>query len=219
MHVSRELRSFGLVGVAYGATLVLATLTASADPAPTTQACLGNFDAFLTCPAGAQRRGTECRTREPHGGQGAGEHWSGSKRQGPAIFLRDADERDPAKQRVSFAAYYKDHKKHGRVFNFDRDGRLDSWSDMADDQYNGLSVTCLPNGRVSHLAWFKNGAVVGISRTWKASDGSFSYAYDQTLKKSVDVPPAMQQRPDQLCQPARCDVTAKPDLSGIPKQP
>jgi hypothetical protein len=70
---------------------VAATLAAStAHASPTTQACLGNLDDFLTCPAGAQRSGTECRAREPQRGQAAGEHWSGSKRQGPAVFMRDA---------------------------------------------------------------------------------------------------------------------------------
>src|SRR5262245_16618307 len=79
--------------------------TAAADSKPATQACLGDVDHFLTCPAGAQRVGTECRARD-------GRHWSGSMRQGPSLFLRD-------NQTVSFAANYKDHKKSGRVFNFD----------------------------------------------------------------------------------------------------
>jgi hypothetical protein len=123
--------------------LAAALLTATAAHAePTTQACLGNIDTFLTCPAGAQRSGTECRTKEPH--------WSGSKRQGPSIFMRDA-------KLVSFAASYRDHKKTGRVFRFDNNGVLESWTDMADDEYNGLSVTCLPDGRAWYLAYYKDG--------------------------------------------------------------
>jgi hypothetical protein len=194
--------------------LVAATLLASTAHAnPTTQVCLGNIDDFLTCPAGAQRSGTECRAREPQRGQAAGEHWSGSKRQGPAVFMRDAT-------KVSFAASYKDHKKTGRVFRFDDQGRLESWTDMANDEYNGLSVTCLPDGRAWYLAYYKDGRVVGISRSWRAKDGSFSYAMDhdaQGRSFKVTVPAAMQKRPDHLCQPQRCDVNAAPDLSGVPK--
>lgn len=191
----------------------LAAATAAAQPA--TQACLGDFDAFLTCPAGAQRSGTECRAREPQRGRGDGEHWSGSKRQGPAIFLRDDDEPDPAKQRVSFAAHYKDHKKTGRVFRFDEDGRLASWNDVAADQYHGLSVSCTPEGRVYYLAYYDRDRSVGVSRTWRTSDGTFSvaFAYDAAGKgRRIDVPPAQMQRPDHLCRPARCDVTARPEL-------
>ncbi|MBA3502973.1 MAG: hypothetical protein M4D80_11325 [Myxococcota bacterium] len=194
--------------------LVAATLLASTAHAnPTTQVCLGNIDDFLTCPAGAQRSGTECRAREPQRGQGTGEHWSGSKRQGPAVFMRDAT-------KVSFAATYKDHKKSGRVFRFDDQGRLESWTDVADDEYNGLSVTCLPDGRAWYLAYYQDGRVVGISRSWRAKDGSFSYAMDhdaQGRSNKVTVPAAMQKRPDHLCQPQRCDVNAAPDLSGVPK--
>jgi hypothetical protein len=190
------------------ATTLLAS-TASANP--TTQACLGDINAFLTCPAGAQRSGTECRAREPQRGQGSGEHWSGSKRQGPSVFMRDA-------KTVSFAASYKDHKKTGRVFRFDDQGRLESWTDLTNDEYNGLSVTCLPDGRVWYLAYYKDGRVVGISRSWRAKDGSFSYAMDHDAQGShkVTVSPALQKRPDQLCQPQRCDVNAAPDLSGVP---
>ncbi len=194
------------------APLAIATLATGAHADPTTQACLGGLDAFLTCPAGAQRSGTECRTREPHGGQGAGEHWSGSKRQGPGVFLRDNNT-------VSFAAFYKDHKKTGRIFHFDDQGRLESWSDVADDKYHGLSVTCLPNGHVWYLAYYKDDKLVGLSRSWK-QDGSFSYAmqYDAQGHSTSITPTADQmRRPDALCQPARCDVTTKPDLSGLPK--
>jgi hypothetical protein len=135
------------------------------------------------------------------------------------VFLRDDKELDPAKQRVSFAASYKDHKKHGRVFNFDRDGRLDSWTDMANDDYHGLSVDCTPDGRVKHLAYFSRGKVVGISRSWR-DDGTLSYALDHPTPGSstVSVPhtPELSRRPDELCRPARCDLDAAPDLSGIP---
>ena len=196
-------------------TILLVTMLAAASTVhanPTTQACLGNIDTFLSCPAGAQRSGTECRTREPNRGQGAGEHWSGSKRQGPSVFMRDA-------KTVSFAASYKDHKKTGRAYRFDKQGVLQSWSDLANDEYHGLSVTCLPDGRVSYLANFKDGRIVGISRAWRTKDGSFSYAmeYDaQGHPHKVTATPAMQKRPDHLCQPQRCDVNAAPDLSGIP---
>ncbi|MBX3156631.1 MAG: hypothetical protein KF773_11565 [Deltaproteobacteria bacterium] len=209
-------------------TLILATLTlvpaiAAANPSRplsvTTQACLGDFTA-LPCPAGSARSGTECRAREAQRGKGAGEHWSGSKRQGPSVFLRDAAETDPAKQRVSFAANYKDHKKHGRVFNFDKDGRLDSWSDMADDTHHGLSVDCRPDGTVAHVAYYSHGKHVGISRSWRESDGTLSYAFDQGTgggsSRRLDPTPALSRRPDELCRPARCDLSAAPDLSGIP---
>lgn len=194
--------------------LLAATLLAStaAHANPTTQACLGNIDAFLACPAGAQRSGTECRAREPQRGQGAGEHWSGSKRQGPAVFMRDT-------KTVSFAANYKDHKKTGRAYRFDKAGVLESWSDLANDEYHGLYVTCLPDGRVWYLTNFKDGRVVGISRAWRAKDGSFSYAMDHDAQghaQKVTVSAALQKRPDHLCQPQRCDVNAAPDLSGVP---
>jgi hypothetical protein len=209
-------------------TLVTLTLSslfalpqiASADPAPVTQACLGNFTA-LPCPAGAARSGTECRTREAQRGDGAGEHWSGSKRQGPSVFLRDDSEPNPAKQRVSFAASYKDHKKNGRVFHFDKDGRLNSWADMADDDYHGMSVDCEPDGRVRTVAHFNRGKLVGISRSWR-SDGSLSYAFDHGTggpSRALDkTNPALARRPDELCRPAKCDLDAAPDLSGIPKK-
>jgi len=204
--------------ISFVATSLLA-VTVSADPKPqppTTQACLGNFMA-LPCPPNARRAGTECRVDEPNHGKGANEHWSGSQRQGPAVFLRDDNEKDPAKIRVSFAANYKDHKKQGRVFHFDADGRLESIADMANDDFHGLSVDCTPEGRVYNLAYFKNGKVVGISRSWRVKDGSFSYAMDQAKHETVPVSPALMARPDELCHPARCELDAKPDLSGIPK--
>jgi len=182
--------------------LALAALLAApaAYAGPTTQACLGSLDSFLACPAGTQRVGTECRARE-------------TKRQGPSVFMRDA-------KKVSFAASYKDNKKTGRVFRFDNDGVLESWTDMADDEYNGLSVTCLADGRAWSLAYYKDGRVVGISRTWRAKDGSFAYAMDhdaQGRTTKVTVSAALQQRPDHLCQIAKCDVNARPDLTGVPK--
>jgi hypothetical protein len=189
-------------------SLTLTAATAAAQP--TTQACLGELDAFLACPAGAQRSGTECRAREPQRGKGEGEHWSGSKRQGPAVFLRHDDAK-----RVSFAAHYKDHKKTGRVFHFDKDGRLESWSDVAEDRYHGLSVSCTPDGRVYYMAYYDRDRSVGISRSWRMSDGAFSYAfeYDAAGKSSrIEATPAQQRRPDHLCQPARCDVQARPEL-------
>lgn len=185
--------------------LVLATTTTIARAEPTTQACLGNLDTFVSCPPGAQKSGTECR--------GKGPHWSGSMRQGPALFMRDD-------KTVSFAASYKDHKKTGRVYRFDKDGRLEGWSDVANDEYEGLSVTCLPDGRLWYLAYYHDGRVVGVSRSWRAKDGSFSYAMDhdaQNHAHKIDVPAALQQRPDHLCRPAKCDVASPPDLTGIPK--
>lgn len=203
-------------------SFVAASLFASlfASPAlaqPTTQACLGDIDTFLACPPGAQRTRTECRVREPGRGNRPGEHWSGSKRQGPALFLRD--DRDP-KSSVSFAAYYKDHKKTGRVYRFDKQGRLESWVDVAADKYHGLRVSCRPDGRVSDLAYFKNDVVVGVSRAWMEADGTLSYAMDHDAQGRaipIAATPELQKRPDHLCRPVRCDVTAKPDLSGIPK--
>lgn len=162
--------------------------------------------------ARAEPAGTECRAREPQRGQGAGEHWPGSKRHGPAVFMRDA-------KTVSFAASYQEHEKTGRAYRFDKQGVLESWSDLANDEYHGLSVTCLPDGRVWYLSYFKDGRVVGISRAWRAKDGSFSYAMDRDARghsHEVTVSPAMQKRPDHLCQPQRCDVNAAPDLSGVP---
>lgn len=190
----------------------------SASPAaaqPATQACLGDFDTFLACPAGADRSGTECRAREPNRGRAASEHWSGSKRQGPAIFTR-ASKQDPSKQRVSFAAYYKDHEKSGRVFHFDTDGKLSSWSDVSENRYHGLTVSCTPDGRVYHLAYYDQDKVVGVSRSWRMSDGAFAFAMDHDAAGRTQpvnaVDPAQQQRPDHLCRPARCDVQAKPTL-------
>src|SRR5688572_14777226 len=102
--------------------LLLSTLIASTASAnPTTQACLGDFDTFLTCPAGSQRFKTECRSNDKS-------HWSGSKRQGPTLHLRDDN------KTVSFAASYKDHKKTGRVYRFDDQGRLASWNDVVNDE-------------------------------------------------------------------------------------
>jgi hypothetical protein len=184
------------------AILALLTTTAAADP--TTQTCLGDFAKLLTCPANAQRSGTECRAKGPQ--------WSGTQRQGPSLFMRDD-------KVVSFAATYKDHKKTGRVFSFDDQGRLASWSDMANDEYNGLSVSCLPDGRIAQLAYYKDGKPVGIARSWRTRDGAFTYAieYDaQGRSHNVAVSPQLMQRPDYLCQPQRCDIHAKPDLSGIP---
>ena len=168
---------------------------------PTTQSCLGNVDTFLTCPAGAQRSKTECRAK--------GDHWSGSKRQGPALFLRNDG------KTVSFAANYKDHKKTGRIYRFDDQGRLASIADVSDDKYNGLSVTCLPDGRVWYLGYFQDDRPVGVSRAWKAKDGTFSYAMDHDASgrsKPIKATPEMMQRPDHLCQPQRCDVNTPPEL-------
>jgi hypothetical protein len=188
------------------ALITIFPLAVSADPKPTTQACLGTFDQFLTCPAGTQRAGTECRAKSGH--------WSGSSRQGPALFLRSD------RKTVSFAASYKDHKKTGRVYRFDDQGRLESWTDMVDDQDHGLSVTCLPDGRVWYLAYYDHGKVSGISRSWRASDGAFVAAMGHDAAghaQRVDVSAQEQVRPDALCRPARCDVHAKPDTSGLGK--
>ena len=186
--------------------LVVTLFAGTANANPTTQVCLGDVDTFLTCPAGSQRFKNECRA--------TGGHWSGSRRQGPALFLRDS-------KMVSFAASYKDHKKTGRVFRFDEQGRLEGWTDVANDEYHGLSVTCLPDGRVYYMAYYKDGRAVGISRAWRSKDGSFSYAFDhddQGHAKKIQNPTAhMMQRPDHLCQPKRCDVNAAPDLSGLPR--
>lgn len=184
--------------------IVIAVLGSAAHADPVTQACLGSVDTFLTCPPGATRHGTECRAKS--------DHWSGSSRQGPSVFLR-------TNQTVSFAASYKDHKKTGRVFRFDEQGRLESWSDVAADVEHGLSVTCTPDGHTSYVASYAHGASIGISRSWSHRDGSFSYAFaygadghGHPVKLSLD----QTRRPDELCQPKVCDVHAAPDLSGIP---
>jgi hypothetical protein len=178
------------------------TRTAAADP--TTQACLGDLDKLLACPAGSTRHGTECRAQSTH--------WSGSSRQGPAVFLRDSG-------KVSFAANYKDHMKSGRVFRFDSEGRLESWADVAADQDHGLSVTCTPEGRAAYVASYAHGTSVGTSRSWNHRDGSFSYAmtYDaQGHAHSATLGLEQTRRPDELCHPRVCDVTAAPDLSDVP---
>jgi hypothetical protein len=191
--------------------LTTALLASTAAAQPTTQACLGDLHQFLTCPPGASVIGTECRAREPHGGAGPGEHWSGSRRQGPALFLRDGGARDPAVPRVALAARYVDHRKTGRVFRFDPQGVLTSWDDLDADQLNGLSVSCLPDGRIAHLAYYHHDRVVGVSRAWRSRDGAFSYAmqYDADgHPHAIDVPAALRVRPDALCQPTVCDVHA-----------
>lgn len=193
---------------------------AAADPKATTQACLGDLTAYLTCPTGAKVSGTECRQREAHGGTGAGEHWSGSKRQGPALFLRGDERAVNAQSLVNFAAYYINHKKNGRVFHFDKQGNLTSWNNVIDDQWYGLAVTCLPDGRVSYLATHAGNKTVGISRSWRAKDGELSYAieYDAQGKvvRHLQPTPELARRPDELCRPARCEITAKPDMSLAP---
>lgn len=203
------------------ATGALVPGRAVAQSKPTTQACLGDLSAFLTCPTGAKVSGTECRQREPNRGQGEGEHWSGSKRQGPALFLRGNEAALTDQARVNFAAYYVDHKKNGRVFHFDKQGNLTSWNNVIDDQWYGLAVTCRPDGRVSYLATHAGNKTVGISRSWRAKDGELSYAieYDAQGKvvRHLQATPELARRPDELCRPVRCDVSAKPDLSMAPQ--
>lgn len=208
----------------FSASLATAALwpgRAAAEPKPTTQACLGDLSAFLTCPTGAKVSGSECRQREAQGGRGEGEHWSGSQRQGPALFLRGHEDAPTAQSLVSFAAYYRNHKKNGRIFHFDKQGNLESWNNVIDDQWYGLAVTCRPDGRVSHLATHAGNKTVGISRAWRAKDGELSYAieYDAQGKvvRHLQATPELARRPDELCRPVRCDVTATPDLSLAPK--
>ena len=198
-----------------------ATPNAKSAGAPVTQACLGDLPTFLTCPAGAALFGSECRQREPQRGQGQGEHWSGSQRQGPALFLRgDVDVKLDKHSKVSFAARYKNHKKNGRIYRFDKQGVLESWNNVIDDRYYGLSVTCRPDGTVAHVASFAADKVVGISRSWRLSDGTLSYAIDHDPRSKatthLDPTPELSRRPDELCRPVRCDVNAAPDLSGMP---
>lgn len=220
---------------AFGAALLAATLLptaaradegAAAATAVTTQACLGDFATFLTCPAGASVFfGSECRAKEQHGGQAAGEHWSGSQRQGPALFFRGAyREKITKDSKVSFAANYKNHKKNGRIYRFDKEGRLASWENVIDDKSYGLAVTCNPDGTVAFLANFAADKVVGISRSWR-KDGSLSYAIDHDpdgkrtthLEPGAGLTPELARRPDELCRPARCDINAKPELSAMPR--
>lgn len=222
------------LSLAFAAALLPAL--AHADTAPTadtarpaavtTQACLGDFTAFLTCPAGASvSLGSECRAKEPHRGAVAGEHWSGSQRQGPALFFRGASgEKITKDSKVSFAANYKNHKKNGRIYRFDKEGRLASWENVIDDKLHGLSVNCNPDGTVAYLANFANDKVAGISRSWR-KDGSLSYAIDHDpnskatthLEPGAGLTPELARRPDELCRPARCDINAAPDLSAMPK--
>lgn len=222
------------VVTAVAALAAFAPSTASADTtaakgataaAPVTQACLGDLPTFLTCPAGAGLFGTECRQREPKRGQGEGEHWSGSRRQGPAVFLRgDLDVKLDKNSKVSFAARYKNHKKNGRIYRFDKQGVLESWTNVIDDQSYGLSVTCRPDGTVAHMASYFADKVVGLSRSWRKSDGTLSYAIEHDphskatkhLDSASGLTPELARRPDELCRPVRCDVTAAPDLSGMP---
>lgn len=199
---------------------------AKASTAPTTQACLGDFATFLTCPAGATvaAGSTECRQREPRRGAGPGEHWSGSQRQGPALFLRDragVDKPVTKASTVSFATRYKNHKKNGRLFRFDKEGRLSAWENLIDDRSYGLSVSCTPDGKVSFMATYFNDKVVGLSRAWR-SDGTLSYAIQHDATGAVtghgEHPTAEQaRRPDELCRPARCDINAAPEVSGLPQ--
>ena len=192
--------------------------------AVTTQACLGDFTAFLTCPAGAAVAGTECRQREPNRGNGPGEHWSGSQRQGPALFLRGRAGVDapPGKTAiVSFAARYKNHKKTGRLFRFDKEGRLSSWGNLIGDRSYGLSVSCSPEGKVVHVATYFDDKVVGLSRSWR-KDGTLSYAIARDAtgsvsKQEVEPTAELARRPDELCRPARCDINAAPDVSALPQ--
>jgi hypothetical protein len=199
------------IGLTLGTALIALGAPRSTErPVATTQACLGaDLQTFLACPPGAHVAGTECRA------DSTDRHWSGSMRQGPAVFLRDEAETDPAKIRVRFVATYKDHKKQGRSFTFDADGKLESFADMTDDDYHGLAVDCTPDGRVSDLAYYDHGKVVGITRHWR-SDGGFAFAYDQNRRMSVTVGKQLEVSPDALCQPQRCDVNAAPDLSGLP---
>lgn len=221
---------------AFGAALLAATLLPTAARADeeaaaptagvTTQACLGDFATFLTCPAGASVHfGSECRAKERHGGQAAGEHWSGSQRQGPALFFRGTNQDKITKDsKVSFAANYKNHKKNGRIYRFDKQGRLASWENVIDDKSYGLAVTCNPDGTVAFLANFAADKVVGISRSWR-KDGSLSYAIDHDpdgkrtthLEPGAGLTPELARRPDELCRPARCDINARPELSAMPR--
>ncbi len=197
----------------------------AAAAGPVTQACLGDLPTFLTCPAGAVLYGTECRQREPKRGQGQGEHWSGSQRQGPAVFLRSGfDVKLDKDSKVAFAARYKNHKKNGRIYRFDQQGVLESWTNVIDDKSYGLSVTCRPDGTVAYVASYFANKVVGLSRSWRKSDGALSsaIAHDphskatKRLDSTSGLTPEMARRPDELCRPVRCDVTAAPDLSGMP---
>ncbi len=206
--------------------------TAAAAPAPApkaiaefagaTQACLGDLTTFLTCPAGAAVSGTECRQRAPRRGAAPGEHWSGSQRQGPALFFRGAFGAAPTKSSIlDFAARYAKHKKNGRVFHFDKQGRLESWNNVIDDQWYGLAVTCTPAGTVRSVATHAANKVVGLSRSWRASDGALSYALEHDASGAItahlDATPELARRPDELCRPTRCDIDAAPDLSGLPR--
>lgn len=211
--------------LAVAAAMTVAPGRAAADGgattgSATTQACLGDFQAFLACPAGARVAGTECRQREPQSGAGEGEHWSGSKRQGPALFMRGNEDAITPKSVVSFAAFYKNHKKNGRVFRFDKEGRLESWNNVVDDEWYGLAVTCTPEGKVAYLATHFGDKTIGVSRSWRVKDGSFSYAieYDANGKiaRHLEATPELARRPDELCRPKVCNVTAPPDLSGAP---
>ncbi len=211
------MRTFSIIGIT--TCSLLTTLVATAKPQPpterpppvTTQACLGDLNDFLRCPPGAAVDGTECRATSGH--------WAKSTRQGPALLLRDAAERDSTRVRVQFASFYKDHKKTGRTFHFDAEGRLEEWSDTQADEQHGLSVQCSPDGRVERVASFNRGKVVGLSRTWGNQDGTLSLAYEHGADgrgRRVEVSAELARRPDELCRPTHCDVTARPDLSGIP---
>jgi hypothetical protein len=189
------------------ASISLAASTGLAEPAA--QSCIGDWNAFLTCPAGATRLRNECRDHDDGS-------WGGP-RHGPSLMLHFVPASEPGPPGVMIAANYQDDQRTGRAFRFERDGRLAGWDDLLGDQRHGASVSCR-DGRVTSLAYFSHNHRAGLARSWSAH-GELLYAtvYDGHGHGARAEPtPAVLRRPDELCQPKRCDVTAKPDLSGLP---
>jgi hypothetical protein len=193
------------------ASLVLGSVGAAAASAePTTQACLGDLDRFLSCPDGAARVDTECRDNDDG-------YWL-RVRHGPAVAMRFRSASDPSPPIVYSAASYKDDQKTGRVYRFDAAGKLAAWDDMLGDQHHGASVVCTPDGHITSITYFSHNHRVGVSRWWSARGDLVRASEHDGHGHSVraDPTPATVHRPDELCQPRRCDVTTQPDLSGVP---
>src|SRR6185295_10165638 len=113
----------------------------------------------------------ECRARS--------DHWSGSSRQGPAVWY---DDDDPTVIRA--AGLYKDHKRTGRWFEFDKQGRLAQIIDYLNGVPDGAYVTCYPDGSVAGLFYDVADKIQGVSRWWR-KDGTLSYAIEYKDDKWV----------------------------------
>lgn len=195
--------------IATAASLSLAAAPVARAEA-VTQACLGDRGAFLTCPVGASQVGTECRDD--------GDTAWGRLRHGPALTLHPRAPADPRPPAVAVAASYRDDQRAGRVFRFDREGRLAGWEDVRGDQRHGASVACSEAGQVVTIAYFSHNHPVGLQRSWTAPGQRVRLIQHDGRGHSVrgEPTPELLRRPDELCHPEPCDVGAAPDLSGVP---